>query len=291
MLINLTYFVGELSIPNTDSLPVQERIDWFIKKYEPELLQKLFGYEFYKAFIAGITVVSPTTIDQRWLDLIYGVEYTNRYNRLAKWRGLIDTEAPVYSFGNGLKYKPPVLIQAGVSTINTTETFPSGINTATVTDWIGWKIIPERIGQGTLKENIDYTWNPLTGVWTLLHSGDIFQVNEYFFIQFQLQTEDTTDLIYSFQQSLIALYVYYWYMRAIATQTTGIGEIQTLPEGATQASGNRKMCTAWNQMVDWIYELYEYLDASTTIYPEYITPRRRRYCWYDDFRVINSLSV
>lgn len=291
MLINLTYFNGELSIPNTDSVPVQERIDWFIKKYEPELLKKLFGYEFYKAFIAGVI---PVLTEQKWIDLIYGVEYTNRFNKLAKWRGLIDTEAPVFAFGTGLMYRKPELIQGGV-----TPGFTAGASSFTfdgtggAADWRGWKIIPERIGQGTMKDTgtaPDYTYDITTGVWTFITPGDTAHINEYFFIQFQLQNEGSDDFVYAFQMSVIALYVYYWYMRAIATQTTGIGEVQTLPEGATQASGNRKMCTAWNQMVDWIGELYEYMEASTTLYPEYDSNQlRRERC--NEFQVINSLSV
>ena len=267
MLINSTYFIGDCNVPNTDNAAVVEALNFFISKYEPELLQKSLGYSFYKAFYNGITT---PIIDQRWIDLIYGVEYTDANGLISKWRGLIETDAPVYSFGSGLTYRRPELVQAG-----TTTGFDSGVNTVTFdgtdgkADWRGWEIIPERIGQGTLKKNIDYTWDIITGEWVLLGS-DVFGAGEYFFVQFQLQQEDgTPQTSIQTQRSIIAYYVYYWYMRNIATQTTGVGEVTTEPAGAISASGMPKQVFAFNTVVDWLHELYYFLEANIDVYPEY----------------------
>ena len=270
MLINSIYFIGDINVPNTDSEAVVEALDFFISKYEPDLIQKALGYGFYKAFMQGITVVSPTVIEQRWIDLIYGVEYTNSYGNLSKWRGLIETDAPVYSFGSGLMYRKPELIQADVTT-----GFISGVNTVTFdgsdgkADWRGWEIIPERIGQGTMKKNIDYSWDITTGEWTVLAPADIFQAGEYFFVQFQLQQQTANQSSAQLQKSILAYYVYYWYSRNNATQTTGLGEVRTEPTGAKAELGIAKQAFAWNTVVDWLQELYWYLQATSDTYPEY----------------------
>jgi hypothetical protein len=71
-LIDVSYFVGELNIPNTGTLPIQERLNWHIQKYETEFLQKLMGYPLWKAF----TAVNPPT-DARLLNLLNGAEFTD----------------------------------------------------------------------------------------------------------------------------------------------------------------------------------------------------------------------
>lgn len=82
--IDATYFVGELTVPNSDKPEVLQRLTLFISKYEPLFLQKLFGYPLYKAFSA----VAPPT-DQRFLDILNGKEYTDFQGRLQKWKGLV----------------------------------------------------------------------------------------------------------------------------------------------------------------------------------------------------------
>lgn len=57
-------------------------------------------------------------------------------------------------------------------------------------DWRGWVPHFERIGQGTLKENVDYTWDKVTGTFTLINAGDTFQNGEYFFTTFDVLVSD-----------------------------------------------------------------------------------------------------
>lgn len=81
-LIDETYFIGELNIPNTDRPSVSEALMHFIAVREKELLTDLLGYEAYKDFLAN-----PAT--QKWLDLKNGKEYTIN-DKLYKWEGLIE---------------------------------------------------------------------------------------------------------------------------------------------------------------------------------------------------------
>lgn len=80
-LVTNLMFVAEINIPNNTSPEVVETINWLINKYEPEILEKLMGYELYGAYISN-----PE--DQRIVDLISGVEYVKDDGTLAQWKGL-----------------------------------------------------------------------------------------------------------------------------------------------------------------------------------------------------------
>jgi hypothetical protein len=285
MLIDPSYFNGEINIPNVDQDSVLQNINWFINKYEPEFLQKVFGYSFYKTFIAGISTTLPNFPAQRWQNLIYGAEYNSLSSgKLEKWKGLLLTQIPVYQFGSGYIYKQPYWVQADV----TPSGFIAGINTATFPDWIGWEPIIERKGQGTLTEGVDYSFDTDTGLLTLLKAGDTFQHLEYFYISFQLRPENQQEIDSSIKQSLIANYVYYWYLRNSDTNTTGIGETKTQPSGSMSVSPAMKAVRAWNEMSQWIYELYDFMQSSFATYPEYDS-NSMTYALFYYFKKINPL--
>jgi hypothetical protein len=75
----------------------------------------------------------------------------------------------------------------------------------------------------------------------------------------------------SISQSLIANYVYYWYLRNEASITTGTGEKTANAQNASNASPRVKMTRAWNQMAKWNMELVEFLVSNQTDYPEFIS--------------------
>jgi len=83
-------------------------------------------------------------------------------------------------------YKEPILIKIGTTEIPGLEpaVFPANVTNVTVPDWIGWEPIIELIGAGTQKENIDYTYNVLTGNWALT-SGNTFINDVFFWVQFK----------------------------------------------------------------------------------------------------------
>jgi hypothetical protein len=94
-LIDASYFVGELNIPNTSSQAIAERLQFFIAKYERQFLEDLLGYELWKLLDTQITQGeenSPATPLPRLASLLDGVEYTDSSVRLRKWQGLVYTE-------------------------------------------------------------------------------------------------------------------------------------------------------------------------------------------------------
>ena len=272
MLIDKSYFVGDLNIPNTGDLPVSERLTWFIQKYEPDFLQKLLGYPLYKVFVAGLNVTPPTTPEQRFIDILYGKEYTDLNGLQRKWQGLIVTDNPTLNLAGGYVYRKPEYI-----TIGLTPGTVSGVNTLTfdgtngIPDWRGWVPIIERAG--VMKPNVDYSWNPTTGVLTLLKAGDIFGNLEYFFVQFELRNSDVTTPTFTTNQSPIAQYVYYRVVEDAVTQNTGIGMTIINAENATKASSRRKMASVWNAMHYWCIDFINFIEAinqqAPVQYPEW----------------------
>ena len=92
MIIDSTYFKGEISIPNLDSVWVSENLTNFINKYEKKILIDLLGNDLYLKFIAGIAESEP---DNKWIYLRDGREYPINYNgseHNVKWGGLKNSE-------------------------------------------------------------------------------------------------------------------------------------------------------------------------------------------------------
>lgn len=65
-LIDITYFVGEINVANTDQLPVRERLELFVKKYEKRFLTHLLGETVYNEFMDGLELIP---VPQKWQDL------------------------------------------------------------------------------------------------------------------------------------------------------------------------------------------------------------------------------
>lgn len=91
MIIDASYFVGALALPNLNKAEQEASLEQVIDQYEKAILTELLGYELYTEFIAGIAVGSPV---QKWLDLRDGKEYTLTFegiDYLIKWNGLKNT--------------------------------------------------------------------------------------------------------------------------------------------------------------------------------------------------------
>lgn len=279
--IDRTYFAGDLHIAQLQQTPVQEKLDFFISIYEPECCRKLFGYEFYTEFSNGLLESSP---EQKWLDLRDGVEFTGYNGRIKKWMGLTgNTNAVPLSKG----FRPSEQIQADITT-----GFVSDTNTVTFDgtsgkpDYRGWKMIPERIGTGTMWTNDDYSWNPTTGVWLLLKANDKFAHLEKFDIRFEPYTTSTT-VTNAAKQSIIANYVYDKWMRDVISSSTGIGEVKPQGDNASSDNPGWKMMRAWTQLMGWVKEMDEFLRLHRDDYPNYqyhILPR-------EFFHTVNPLGI
>lgn len=103
-----------------------------------------------------------------------------------------------------------------------------------------------------------------------------------------LITTDTDD-----KQSVIANYVYYWYQRAIATQSTGIGEVKFNPDGAMLDNPNQKMAAAWSEITCRVEEFIEFMDVKNSvtpmIYPEFVF--QHRYNALETFSHVNVFGL
>lgn len=112
MLIDSTYFIGQLNIPNKDQLPIQALLNEVIEQREPEYLQGLLGYGFYKEIKEA---EESSVYDQKWVDLFEGVEYTVD-GKLRKWQGLAKA--------NQIS---PIACYVYLHYLNKTETITTGV--------------------------------------------------------------------------------------------------------------------------------------------------------------------
>lgn len=71
------------------------------------------------------------------------------------------------------------------------------------------------------------------------------------------------------KKSLIANYVYWHWMENEASITTGTGEKVSKAQNAWDATPVYKMVKAWNEMVEWNWELIEFLLTKESDYPEF----------------------
>lgn len=204
MLIDASYFVGELNIPNTDDLSVLSELTSFINKYEVNFMREALGMDLYRAFMNALGQTSAgylnvtegkanEDIDQKWKDLLNGKEYIGLDVRLHKWIGFVSVADDV--------------------------------------------------------------------------SG---------------------------KKSPIANYVYYWWMRSHATQSTGVSEVVANADNAVNVSVAEKASRAWNEMVEWIHDLIWFMDYSSSFadynyYPGWWL--QNRYRLLKTFRPINAFSI
>lgn len=99
MIIDSTYFVNRLNLPQTGNSAGLAEVQAFIDQYEPEYLQCVLGYDLWQAFINGID--GSGLPEQRWIDLLQGKEFTKQ-SRLYKWPGF----APLTEDGAITKLSP-----------------------------------------------------------------------------------------------------------------------------------------------------------------------------------------
>lgn len=254
-LIDQTYFKGDLTIAGLDRQQVVERLQLFIEKYEDEFLRELFGYEFYKALLNGLSQVS---VEQRWLDILEGKEFQyGGYTR--QWRGLI-----ILPPGQTLSINPAgkeYLTPGGAGA------YDPVVGTLTITlppAFVGTFFIIERRDTGELKPMVEYTvsGNTLTmiglPVW---NAGETIILSK----NPSLVTGGAGEQ----PKSPIANYVYWHWMKDATTQTVALGQVKSKSENAEIVSPAEKMVRAWNEMSEWVEELYYYFNANYSVYPEW----------------------
>lgn len=280
-LINLSYFNGEINIPNVDkaivvggntAYPIAESLTQFIEKYERELLERVMGYGFYKDFTTGL---QQDPIASKWSELLLGKDYT--YNsRTHRWRGIVEgftdavdvltSQLPVViQVGRGDTYDPV----AGAASV----TIPASVQGKTFTFW--------QRGFGELDPDTDYTVSE-DGTTLTLTSWTFSGNDKYFYHSAAISIGDS-DVTPKY--SFIANYVYYWYMRNNSTITTDGGEKYSQMENADRSNPSLKMTRAYNEAVKWIEEMYCFLNANTTTYDTWIGWQAR------GLKRINAFSI
>lgn len=282
-LIDRSYFVGNINIPNTDRPEIQERLDLFIETYEAELLPDLLGYSLYKAFTQGL---QGAPIEQKWTDLLEGVEYTNQSNRLAKWRGLVSLPLDLI---NAIDASNSIAIVVGRGTLIDGQSGllldpVVGANSVPLPSvLIGKDFTVERRGVGQLRSD---EWSITSDNKLLLAIGQFGDGDTYFYKAATLSLNTVTG---SAKKSLIANYVYFHWMEDQISQTIGLGEAATKAENATMVSPAVKMVRAWNEMAGWIREMACYLDTMRTFYPEW--EDQNMYWFWRKFGTTNQFGI
>lgn len=190
MIIDTSYFVGKINLPQTGNTEGAETVNQFIGNYEPDYLKRVLGYSLWKAFTDGIA--GSGVVDQRWTDLLEGKEFTIGAYTLA---------------------------------------------------WPGFEAKPSPISQ----------------------------------------------------------YVYYQYVRDLASSMSQVGNTSPQTANADRVNSLNKMVDAWNEMVELNYFLAGFLQANKTIYPEWagVDPGVIGWAWeygrtvYRDgvFKKINEFGI
>jgi hypothetical protein len=257
MTIDTSYFQGDLSIGQITSPAVIASVNLFIQKFEDEFLTRLLGYSLYKAFKAAMLSEAP---EQRFIDLRDGKEY-QWDGVVQKWRGLVfnsDGSQVVYtdqSFSD-IRFK---IGDGGIITPSAGDSFVviGSLAGLTIDDFNIFR-------NGTYYYPTNYTFDSATGKIALIYP-DVFGPTDEVLITRKV-IGVTTGGVY--KRSPIANYVYYQYLKDSVSFTMGAGEVT--PQADVASSPKLKMTHAWNEMARMNVDLYQFMNANTGTYPEYI---------------------
>jgi hypothetical protein len=304
-LINSSYFIGPLTIAQLGQQSVENNLNLFINRAEPQLLEAALGYDLWQDFLTGL---QQPVIDSKWLALrdgvtfksisawpswFYGFTWFNRYYWLNSQRSM---HFP--GFASPLSFPAPVFglsqitLIAGNAIGNPTPGVPNpvpGMNTYTWSGLANAIYSIERKPSGTMLEGIDYALSNNNQTITLLKSGDKWGAGEIFVLKF-VQAVSTGGPSNSYV-SPIAGYVYYLWVRDLISVNTGAGIVQPNPENAQRSNPSWRMVDAWNQMSMDMFKLWQYLEASyindPAMYPSY----DRTKIDYGFFQPINVFNI
>lgn len=304
-LINSSYFIGPLTIAQLGQPSVENNLNLFINRAEPQLLEAALGYDLWQDFMTGL---QQPVIDPKWLALRDGVTFKsvsswpgwywgftwfNRYYWMNSQRSIRfpGFAAPI-SFTAPVNSLPQINLIAGNVTGNPTAGVPNptpGTNTYTWSGLANAIYSIERRQSGTMLVGIDYALSNNNQTITLLKPGDLFGNGEVFILKFSQSV--MTGAPSSSYVSPIAGYVYYCWVRDQLTMNTGAGVVKNKPENADLSNPSMRMADAWNQMALDIFKMWQYLESKwyidQTIYPSY----DRTKIDYAFFQPINVFNI
>jgi hypothetical protein len=257
MIIDSTYFTGKLNLPQTGNTDGLNEVNQFIEIYEPEYLKKALGYSLWKAFTAGIAGSGP--VEQRWLDLLEGKEFTYG-NALCNWPGFAPlTEGGSYSINAD---NVEELTAGGAGTYDPVAGSAVMTLPPEFIPWDSTYAIYIR-GTGRLKTT---EYSVIDDQLTLL-DGLQFNSGTVVFLE-----KGPRLLIVSgalLKQSPIANYIYFRFVENKASDTTLIGTVVSETDNNRTVSPYYKLTDAWNKMCDINNTLWLFLYANKDDYPEW----------------------
>lgn len=312
-LIDESYFTGYLTIPQLGQAAVVENLNVFITREEPILLQAALGYELWQDFVTGL---NTNPIDQKWLNLRDGVDFTpdglwppfqwrnmwmsfsrdwyvpQNPRRRMRWIGFTggaSTNGQNNSLGPVISIIAGQTVLVSINGTMTSVTGPTpGTNTYTNSLFAGSSYWIERRGYGTMTDaDVSITNNGQTI--TLLKPGDKFNNGEVFILHFINQSPSGSPSIA--YPSPLAGHVYYKYMRDEAANLSAFGIVTTDGENSVRSSGMLKMADAFNRASMDILKLWQFLDwtsrQDSTVYPSY----DRLHIDYEFFKPVNQFGI
>lgn len=101
-----------------------------------------------------------------------------------------------------------------------------------------------------------YTYNSHIKRWKGIIETDI---DPYFFATTQA----------GYKRTFITSYIYFKWQKTHATFSTGTGEKVVSTANTISVSPATKMVNTWNEMSEWIMELWQYLDSNKTMFPDW----------------------
>ena len=256
MIIDYTYFVNRLNLPQTGNTEGRADVQAYIDDYEPEYLRCVLGLELYDAFIAGID--GSGLPDDRWLNLLQGADFTKGGCKY-RWNGfapLLNDGAYVFNGNGGLQE-----FTAG----GAGEFDPVAGSDVMILppDLVGIHLNVYIRGTGWLKA-AEYS---VAGDQLTLLGGILFNLNTVVFIG------PGTGFVFSGANlkkvSPIANYVFYQYVDERVIDFTLVGNVKSTTDNNRIADETPRLVYAWNRMVDMNRLLYHYLKANKAAYPEW----------------------
>lgn len=250
-LIDQSYFIAEINIAGTSRPEVADTLNALVSKYEPMFLRDVLGIELSALFVAGLT--GP--VDQRYLDILNGKVFQIG-SMSYRWRGLV--EDSTLSIGN--TSATSIEFEVGGAGPNDPVDGSSNYVNSSL-DGADYIVTQRGVG---IRSWVDEIQLLPGGGFTLLN-GETFQDEDRWFITGAKTIQETSIT----KRSIIADFVYYWYVRDVVTFQTPVGETSALTQNSAVANPNIKMSRAWNEMVEGVRELVFFLRSNYEVYPEF----------------------
>lgn len=305
-LIDSSYFIGPLTIAQLGQISVEDNLNLFINRAEPQFLEAALGYDLWQDFIEGL---QQPIIDPKWLALLNGVKFTSVSNwpnwyagfNMYNWYYWLNSQRSMYfpgfatqtTFVSPSKLSPTINLIAGNPTGNPTPNVPNPVPGTNTYSWSGLANATYTINQrnvGPLIEGVDYALSNNNQTITLLAEGAFWGVGDVIILQ--ITKANNVGVPSNMYVSPLAGYVYYLYVRDQISINTGAGVVQANPENASRTNPGWRMVDAWTQMAQDVFKLWQYLE---TMYvqqgPSYYASYDRTKIDYCFFQPINNFNI